>query len=150
MSLGGDGSEYNYNVAFADGFDISADDSRMILGTKIFKLADGDADRGDAIAVDGTDFYHVGEYISGTQPFSTYVDGDMFLMFRREFNADLGYDEINVYFVPLGTGSPVKVISDPSMSMVPDFGPVTVYISLVNEPFINVMVSPPAPLLSPL
>jgi len=109
--FGGDGSEYNYNTAFADGFDISADGSRMILGTKIFKLADGDIDRGDAIAVDGTDFYHVGEYVSGTQPFSTYVDGDMFLMFRKEFNADLGYDEINVYFVPLGTGSPVKVIS---------------------------------------
>ncbi len=109
--FGGDGSEYNYNVAFSDGFDISADGSRMILGTKIFKLADGDAVRGDAIAVDGTDFYLIGDYVIGNQPFSTYVDGDMFVVFRRELNADLGYDEINVYFVPLGTGSPVKVIS---------------------------------------
>lgn len=109
--FGTDTADYNYNTAFADGFDISADGSRMILGTKIFKQAAGDITRGDAIAVDGTDFYNIGDYAAGNQPFATYVDGDFFTVFRREFNSDLGYDEINVYVVPLGTGSPEKVIS---------------------------------------
>ncbi|MCK4745796.1 MAG: hypothetical protein KAT15_02120, partial [Bacteroidales bacterium] len=108
--FGLDSAEYNRNTAFADGFDISADGSRMIVGTRIFKLAAGDMDRGDAIAVDGTDFYNVGDYAIGYQPFSTYVDGDFFVMFKREFNPELEYDEVNVYFVPLGTGDPVKVI----------------------------------------
>jgi hypothetical protein len=31
-------------------------------------------------------------------------------MFRREFNTELGYDEINIYSVPLGTGSDIKLI----------------------------------------
>ncbi len=109
--FGTDTVEYSYNIAFVDGFDISADGKRMIFGTRIFKLAAGDLNRGDAIALDGSDFYNVGEYVLGTQPFSTYVDGDHFVMFRREFNTELGYDEINVYFVPLGTGDPVQVIS---------------------------------------
>jgi hypothetical protein len=105
-----DSSEYNRTTAFADGFDISADGSRMIFGTRIFKTAAGDIVRGDAIVVDGTTFYNVDEYATGYQPFSTYVDGDQFVMFKREYNAELEYDEINVYFVPLGTGDPVKVI----------------------------------------
>jgi hypothetical protein len=108
--FGTDTAEYNFNVAFADGFDISADGTRMILGTRIFKIAAGDLDRGDAIAVDGTDFYNIGDYAIGNQPFATYVDGDMFTVFRREFNTELGVDEINVYSVPLGTGSDVKLI----------------------------------------
>ena len=109
--FGTDTVGYNFNTAYANGFDISADGSRMIFGTTAFKLAAGDMTRGDAIAVDGTDFYNIGDYAIGNQPFATYVDGDMFTVFRRELNPDLGYDEINVYFVPLGTGSPVKVIS---------------------------------------
>ena len=108
--FGTDGSEYNYNTAFTDGFDISADGSRMIVGTRIFKLLDGDLDRGNAIAVDGGTFYDMGEYAIGVQPFCTYVDGDAFLMFRREYNEALAWDEINIYFVPLGTGDPVKVL----------------------------------------
>lgn len=108
--LFGDSAAYNFNTAFSDGFDISADGTRMIFGTKIFKLAAGDLNRGDAIAVDGTDFYNVGHYAPGNQPFATYVDGDFFTMFRREFNAELGYDEINIYSVPLGTGSDIKLI----------------------------------------
>ena len=109
--FGTDTAVYNRNVAFSDGFDISADGSRMIFGTKIFKLAAGDQNRGDAIAVDGTDFYNVIDYAVGNQPFATYVDGDFFTVFRRVYNPELDYDEINVYVVPLGTGSPVKVIS---------------------------------------
>ncbi|MCP4310481.1 MAG: T9SS type A sorting domain-containing protein [Bacteroidetes bacterium] len=109
--FGPDTAVYNRNTAFSDGFDISADGSRMIFGTKIFKLAAGDPDRGDAIAVDGTDFYNVIDYAIGNQPFATYVDGDFFTVFRRVYNPELDYDEINVYVVPLGTGSPVKVIS---------------------------------------
>ncbi len=103
--FGTDTAEYDFNVAFADGFDISADGIRMVLGTRIFKIAAGDLDRGDAIAVDGTDFYNIGDYAIGNQPFATYVDGDMFTVFRREFNTELGVDEINVYSVPLGTGT---------------------------------------------
>lgn len=108
--FGTDGSEYNYNTAFTDGFDISADGSRMIVGTRIFKLLDGDLDRGNAIAVDGGSFYHLGEFATGVQPFCTYVDGDVFLMFRKEYNAAKEGDEINIYFVPLFTGDPVKVV----------------------------------------
>ncbi len=76
--FGTDTAVYNRNTAFSDGFDISADGSRMIFGTKIFKLAAGDPVRGDAIAVDGTDFYNVIDYAVGNQPFATYVDGDFF------------------------------------------------------------------------
>jgi hypothetical protein len=105
-----DGSEYNYNSAFADGFDISESGNRMIVGTRIFKLAEGDLGRGDAIVVDGSDFTHLGDYATGYQPFSTNKDGDMFIMYKLEPNPDLGYDEIGVYFVPLGTADPVRVI----------------------------------------
>jgi hypothetical protein len=108
--FGTDTAEYEFNSAFTDGFDISADGTRMVLGTRIFKLAAGDMDRGDAIAVDGTDFYNIGDYAIGNQPFATYVHGDIFTLFRREFNPELGSDEINVYAVPLGTGSDVKLI----------------------------------------
>ena len=108
--FGTDGSEYNYNTAFADGFDISADGSKMIVGTRIFKLLEGDLNRGNAIAVDGSTFYHLGEYATGTQSFCTYVDGDAFLMFRREYNSATEADEVNIYFVPLGTGDPIRVL----------------------------------------
>jgi len=32
-------------------------------------------------------------------------------MYRLEYNPEIEYDEINVYFVPVGTGDPVKVIA---------------------------------------
>lgn len=109
--FGRDGSEYNYNTAFANGFDISGDGSRMIFGTTIFKLEEGDLSRGNAIFAYGTEFYDVGEYAVGNQPFATNVDGDICIMYRLEYNPEIEYDEINVYFVPIGTGDPVKVIS---------------------------------------
>ncbi len=108
--FGRDGTEYSYNIAFTDGFDISGDGSTVIFGTRIFKLEEGDLDRGHAIVAQGTTFYPAGEYVLGNQPFATNKEGDRFIMYRREFNEDLGYDEINVYFVPIGTGDPVKVI----------------------------------------
>jgi hypothetical protein len=108
--FGRDGTEYSYNVGFTDGFDISGDGSRMIFGTRIFKLEEGDLDRGHAIFAIGTEFYDLGEYAVGYQPFATDVDGENCIMYRRELNPDLQYDEINVYHVPLGTGDPVKVI----------------------------------------
>jgi len=109
--FGRDGTEYNYNTAFTDGFDISGNGSKVILGTRIFKLEEGDLIRGDAVVADGTEFYDAGEYAHGTQPFATNPNGDSFIMYRIEFNQELGYDEINVYFVPIGTGDPIKVIS---------------------------------------
>ena len=108
--FGRDGSEYSFNVAFTDGFDISADGSRMIFGTRIFKLEEGDLDRGHAIFAIGSEFYDLGEFALGNQPFATDADGENCIMYRRELNPDLQYDEINVYYVPLGTGDPVKVI----------------------------------------
>ncbi len=108
--FGRDGTEYSYNVAFTDGFDISGDGSVVIFGTRIFKLEEGDLDRGDAIVADGTEFYRAGDYNIGNQPFATNPAGNQFLLYRREFNEDKGFDEINVYFVPIGTGDPVKVI----------------------------------------
>lgn len=108
---GRDGSEYNYNTAFADGFDINGDGSRIIFGTKTFKLEEGDPDRGDAIVAYGTTFYELCDYAVGNQPFSTNMDDDVYLVFKKEFNPDIQFDEINVYFQPLGTGDPIKVIS---------------------------------------
>jgi len=98
------------DLAFADGFDISANGARVIVGTRNFKLEQGDRDRGDAILADGGTFYHVGEYAIVTQPFATNKDGNQFMMFKREFNPTAQADEINVYFVPAGTGDPVKVV----------------------------------------
>ena len=72
--FGTDGSEYNQNVAFADGFDISSYGNRILVGTRIFRLAEGDVGRGDAIGYDGADFFNLGEYATGTQPFSTDQD----------------------------------------------------------------------------
>jgi len=108
--FGRDGSEYNFNLAFLDGFDISGDGSTLIFGTRIFKVEDGDLDRGDAIVAKGTEFYQAGEYAIGNQPFATNPAGNRFILYKRELNTDLGYDEINVYFVPVGTGDPVKVV----------------------------------------
>ena len=108
--FGRDGSEYSFNTAFTDGFDISADGSRMIFGTRIFRLEEGDLDRGDAIFAIGTEFYNKGEFAIGNQPFAIDQDGENCIMYRREFNDDLQADQINVYYVPLGTGDPVKVI----------------------------------------
>lgn len=108
--FGRDGTEYSFNTAFTDGFDISGDGSRAIFGTRIFKIEEGDLDRGHAIFAIGSEFYDIGEFAIGYQPFATDLDGDRIIMYRREFNQDLGYDEINVYFVPLITGDPVKVI----------------------------------------
>jgi len=110
-AFGRDGSEYEWTAAFTDGFDISGNGARMIVGTRIFRLETGDRDRGDAVVVDGSAFYHRGAYATGTQPFATYKDGDQFIMFKREFSTVLGRDEINIYFVPIGTGDPTKVVS---------------------------------------
>jgi len=109
--FGRNGSEYEWTAAFTDGFDISGSGGRMIVGTRIFRLEKGDRDRGDAIVVDGSAFYHLGEYAIGTQPFATYKDGDRFIMFKREYNTVLKSDETNVYFVAIGTGNPTKVVS---------------------------------------
>ncbi len=110
-AFGRDGSEYEWTAGFTDGFDISANGGRMIVGTSIFKIETGDRDRGDAVVVDGSIFYHLGDYAKGPQPFATYKDGDRFIMSKREFNTGLGYDEINYCFVPIGTGDPIKVVS---------------------------------------
>ncbi|MCK5457170.1 MAG: hypothetical protein KAI45_08590, partial [Melioribacteraceae bacterium] len=108
---GRDGSEYNYNTAFTDGFDINGDGSRIIFGTRTFKIEAGDFDRGDAIVAYGSTFYELCDYASGNQPFATNIDDDVYLVFKREYNSDLQFDEINIYFEPLGTGDPIKVIS---------------------------------------
>ena len=107
---GRDGSEYNYNTAFTDGFDINGDGSKIIFGIRTFKFENGDFSRGDAIVAYGNTFYKLCDYALGNQPFATNIDDDVYLVFRREFNSDKNYDEINVYFEPLGTGDPVKVI----------------------------------------
>ncbi len=44
--FGTDTVGYNFNTAFANGFDISADGSRMIFGTTTFKLGAGDMNPG--------------------------------------------------------------------------------------------------------
>jgi hypothetical protein len=108
--FGRDGSEYDYNTSFTDGFDISRDGSWIIFGTRFFKIEEGVPDRGDAIVAYGTEFYDVGDFATGVQPFALDPDGAFCLMYRREYNPTLEYDEINVYFVPIGTGDPVKVI----------------------------------------
>ena len=107
---GRDGSEYNFNTAFSDGFDINGDGSRIIFGMKTFKFEEGDFNRGDAIVAYGTTFYKLCDYALGYQPFATNVDDDVYLVFKREFNETIQYDEINVYFQSLGSGDPVKVI----------------------------------------
>ena len=107
---GRDGSEYSYNSAYTDGFDINGDGSKIIFGIRTFKIEDGDLDRGDAIVADGNTFYKLCDYAVGHQPFATNVDDNVYLVFKREYNSDKDYDEINVYFQPLGTGDPVKVL----------------------------------------
>jgi len=108
---GRDGSEYNYNTAFTDGFDINGDGSRIIFGTRSFKIEAGDFDRGEAIVAYGTTFYELCDYAVGNQPFATNIDDDVYLVFKREYNSDLQFDEINIYFEPLGTGDPIEVMS---------------------------------------
>ena len=107
---GRDGSEYNRNTAFADGFDINGNGSKIIFGIRTIKIIDGDLNRGDAIVADGNTFYKLCDYALGNQPFATNVDDNVYLVFKREFNPVKNYDEINVYFEPLGTGDPVRVI----------------------------------------
>jgi hypothetical protein len=109
--FGRDGTEYNRNTAFADGFDITGDGSSVLIGTRIFKLEEGDLDRGHLVMAWGTEFYELGEYAGGNQPFAIGIDGGFCIVYRREYNPTLEYDEINVYFVPVGTGDPVKVIA---------------------------------------
>ncbi len=108
--FGTDGSEYNFNSAFTDGFDISADGSRMIFGTRIFKLLVGDLTRGDAVFAIGDEFYDIGEFAIGNQPFAIDYEGEHCIMYRLENIPGTKFEEINVYWVPLGTGDPVKVI----------------------------------------
>jgi len=107
---GRDGSEYNRNTTYTDGFDINGNGSKIIFGIRTFKLEESDLDRGEAIVADGATFYKLCDYATGNQPFATNVDDDVYLVFKREFNSVKNYDEINVYFEPLGTGDPVKVI----------------------------------------
>jgi hypothetical protein len=108
--FGRDGSEYDKGVAFSDGFSISGNGARMVFGTRIFKLENGDLSRGDAIVLRGTTFYRLGEYATGNQPFATDPEGDNFVVFRRELNPEKAEDEINIYHTALGTGDPVKLI----------------------------------------
>lgn len=108
--FGRDGSEYVKDAAFSDGFSISGNGTRMIFGTRIFKLENGDLSRGDAIVLRGAAFYRLGAYATGNQPFATDPQGDNFVVFRRELNVEKGEDEINVYHTGLGTGDPVEVI----------------------------------------
>ena len=98
------------NSAYTDGFDINGDGSKIIFGIRTFKIENGDLDRGDAIVADGNTFYKLCDYAVGHQPFATNVDDNVYLVFKREYNSDKDYDEINVYFQPLGTGDPVKVL----------------------------------------
>jgi hypothetical protein len=107
---GRDGSEYNRNTAYTDGFDINGDGSKIIFGIRTFKIENGDFNSGDAIVADGNTFYKLCDFALGNQPFATNVDDNVYLVFKREFNPAKNYDEINVYFEPLGTGDPVKVI----------------------------------------
>lgn len=107
---GRDGTEYNFNTSFSDGFDINGDGSRIIFGIKTFKIEEGDFSRGDAIVAYGSTFYKLCDYALGSQPFATNMDDDVYLVFKREFNADIQNDEINVYFQPFGTGDPIKVM----------------------------------------
>jgi hypothetical protein len=102
-----DGSEYNRNTMFTDGFDINGDGSKIIFGIKGFKLQEGDLSRGEAIVAVGNTFYKLCDYVLGNQPFATNLDDDLYLVFKLEYNDSLQYEVINVYFEALGTGDPV-------------------------------------------
>jgi len=110
--FGTDGSEYAPNSAFTNGFDISGDGSILIFGTTTKKVSEGDYTRGDAIVFNGGEFYNLGEFATGFQPFCTDSEGNQFIIFKREYNASLQSDVINVYYDFLGTGEPIKVIKD--------------------------------------
>lgn len=105
-----DGSEYNENTAFANGFDINWDGSRVIFGTRTFQIAGGELNKGDAIVwVDG-EFELLCDYATGIQPFSKYEDGDEFVVFRREYIPELEYDGINIYAYSLVTELPILLL----------------------------------------
>ncbi|MBK7105631.1 MAG: hypothetical protein IPH62_10145 [Ignavibacteriae bacterium] len=98
-------------LSFTDGFDISATGDKILVGTNVFKVEIGNYDIGEAFVFSNDNFYSLGEYAVGNQPFATYKNGDQFLVFRKEYNSELNNEEINVYFDPIETGSPIKVIS---------------------------------------
>ncbi|MFZ1290301.1 MAG: T9SS type A sorting domain-containing protein [Melioribacteraceae bacterium] len=100
-----------WTTSFNSGFDISANAEAILVGTPFFKIEESDFNNGDLVVYTNGSFYHLGEYAVGNQPFSTNKNGDQFLIFKREHNAELNSDEINVYFVPIVIGSPIKVIS---------------------------------------
>lgn len=98
-------------LRFVSGFDISADGTRIIVGTDNFKLEQGILDLGHVVVYAFGTFYPLGEFATGQEAFATCKEGDMFVIFRREYQADLGYDQLNVYFDTPGTGDPVLVVS---------------------------------------
>ena len=108
--FGTDGSEYNSNIAYTDGFDISGNGDFVIFGTRTFQLLDGEMEKGDAIVYNAGEFYNLSTYATGNQPFATYVDGDAYLLFRREDNAETGFEEINLYSLHLAGGEEIKLI----------------------------------------
>lgn len=67
-------------------------------------------EKGDAIVYNAGEFYNLSTYATGNQPFATYVDGDAYLLFRREDNADTGAEEINLYALHLAGGAEIKLI----------------------------------------
>ena len=108
--FGTDASEYNRNIAFTDGFDISANGDFVIFGSRIFQLQDGEMEKGDAIVYNSGEFYYLSTFATGNQPFATYVDGDQYMLFRREDNPDTGIEEINLYALHLAGGAEIKII----------------------------------------
>ena len=105
---------------FSNDFDISADGSKIILGTNILKLEEQDYENGNAYVFDGGEFYHLGDYRIGSKSLTTNATGDNFMFFREEFNSDINDNEINLYISGLPVLPPVKVmekLSWPSFPM---------------------------------
>ncbi len=105
-----DGSEYNYNTAYSDGFDISADGSYALFGTRIFQLQQGQLEKGDAIVYHSGDFTLISDYATGIQPFATYPDGDHYMLFRRETNAETQAEEVGLYAMHLLGGAETRIM----------------------------------------
>lgn len=116
---GTDGSEYDRNVAFADGFDISGNGDYAIFGNRIFQIMDGELEKGDAIVFYADQFTKISSYATGIQPFCTYVDGDRYLVFRREDNPDTQMEEVNLYALNIGGGVETKLLEGLSVTSYP-------------------------------
>ena len=65
---GTDGSEYDRNVAFADGFDISGNGDYAIFGNRIFQIIDGELEKGDAIVFYADQFTKISSYATTPDP----------------------------------------------------------------------------------